>query len=81
MDPILGIAIYVVLWWLSFFMMLPMGVQSLSEGGVTDADGHDAGAPVRPDLKKKALWALGLAAVFWVALYFTLDVLYYSHFR
>jgi predicted secreted protein len=61
-----AIAIYIIWWWLALFMVLPMGVRSLEEGGV-NADGHDQGAPVAPDLKKKALWATGLAAILWGA--------------
>jgi predicted secreted protein len=81
MDPLLGIAIYIVLWWLSLFMVLPMGVKSLSEGGVQDAEGHDPGAPVAPDLRKKAVWASIVAAVFWVIIFVVLDVTYYAQFR
>ena len=39
MNLFLGIAIYVILWWLSFFTMLPMGAQSLHEAGEDGAPG------------------------------------------
>jgi predicted secreted protein len=81
MDPLMGIAIYIVLWWLSLFMVLPLGVKSLKEGGVQDAAGHDAGAPVAPDLKRKALWACAVAAVLWIITYVVLDQIYFSQFR
>lgn len=81
MDLFLGIAIYIVLWWISLFMVLPLGVRSLSEGGVTDAEGHDSGAPVAPDLKRKALWASVVAGVLWVCVFVILDQTYYAQFR
>jgi predicted secreted protein len=81
MDPIMGVAIYIVLWWLSLFMVLPIGVQSLQEGGVKNAEGHDTGAPVAANLKKKLVWACGLAAVLWVVTYVVLEVVYFSQFR
>jgi predicted secreted protein len=65
-SPFTAIAIYIIWWWLALFMVLPMGVRSLEEGGVS-AEGHDQGAPVAPDLKRKALWATGIAAVLWAA--------------
>ena len=59
MSPVLGVAIYVLLWWLSFFVMLPIGARSAGEAGEGVAPGHDAGAPLTPNLGKKALWAAG----------------------
>lgn len=77
MDPILALAFYVILWWLSFFLMLPIGVRSLGEAGV-HAPGHDQGAPAAHNLRKKALWAAGLAAVLWMALMIVLYVFWYG---
>jgi predicted secreted protein len=61
-----AIAVFIIWWWLALFMVLPMGVRSLDEGGVK-AEGHDQGAPMAPNLKQKAVWATGLAAVLWLA--------------
>ncbi|MFZ4069648.1 MAG: DUF1467 family protein [Caulobacterales bacterium] len=64
-SPFTAIAIFIIWWWLALFMVLPMGVRSLDEGGVS-AEGHDQGAPVAANLKQKAFWATGIAAVAWV---------------
>lgn len=77
MDPLLAAASWFILWWMSFFVMLPIGVKNLEEGGEL-APGHEVGAPVAPNLKKKALWAAGLATVLWVILLFVLDAVYYG---
>jgi predicted secreted protein len=77
MDPVLAIAIYIILWWLAFFIMLPIGVKSLDEAGVS-ARGHDQGAPETPNLGKKAIWAGGLATVVWIILYVVLHFTFYS---
>lgn len=63
---ILGFALYILLWWLSFFIMLPIGVRNAREAGAEPGEGHDHGAPHAPKLWQKALWAAGLAAVLWV---------------
>ena len=44
--------IWLPLWWLTLFMILPIGVQRNEE----DGKGFDAGAPARANLKKKILW-------------------------
>ncbi len=56
------IVVFVMLWWLCFFMVLPIGVRSQWEGG-EENPGTEAGAPQKPMLAKKALWATGGAAV------------------
>jgi methylmalonyl-CoA/ethylmalonyl-CoA epimerase len=62
---LLGLAVYILLWWLAFFTMLPLGVRNAAESGEENGRGHDHGAPVRHDLPKKALYAAGIAAVLW----------------
>lgn len=64
-DPFLGVAIYIILWWLAFFCMLPIGVKNLDEAGDAGGIGQERAAPVRPNLGQKAIWAAILAAVVW----------------
>ena len=66
MTPVLGAAVYIILWWLAFFAMLPMGAQSLHEADEAAAAGVERGAPRTPNLLKKALWAAAIAAVLWL---------------
>ena len=64
LDPVLNLAIFIIWWWISFFVMLPIGVRSMDEAG-EQAPGHDQGAPAAANLRQKALWALGAAVVLW----------------
>jgi predicted secreted protein len=73
MDLILGIAVFIILWWLSFFVMLPWGAKSAHEAGVTIEAGSEIGAPLTHRLKFKALAAAGIAAVLWLALNWALS--------
>ncbi len=77
MDPLLAAAAWFILWWLCFFIMLPIGVRNLEEAGEL-APGHERGAPSRPNLGKKALWAAGLATVVWIGVLLVLNAVYYS---
>lgn len=53
-------AIFVVIWWLCFVAILPMGNRSQAEAGEVVA-GTDPGAPVLPRLWRKLGWATLLA--------------------
>lgn len=57
MDPVGFIVVFVITWWLSFFCVLPIGVQSQFEQDGDVVEGTEEGAPKEPMLKKKALWA------------------------
>ena len=56
-----AIALYFIVWWLTLFAMLPIGVRSQHEDGEV-TQGTDPGAPRMPMMAKKALWTT-LAAV------------------
>jgi predicted secreted protein len=49
-----AIATYFVVWWITLFAVLPLGVKSQVEEGEV-VRGSDPGAPVRPMLAKKAI--------------------------
>jgi len=56
MDPVGAVVIFVISWWLSFFVVLPIGVRGQYEDGDIP-EGTEAGAPAEPMIKKKVLWA------------------------
>lgn len=74
MSLFLGIAIYIILWWLSFFAMLPIGARSLHEADEVSAPGVERGAPKAPKLAFKAAWAAGIAAVLWLFVAWAISV-------
>jgi predicted secreted protein len=63
------IAIYFVLWWIVLFAVLPFGVRSSAEAGIDVVDGQDAGAPVAPLLKKKAIATTVVSAIIFAVFY------------
>lgn len=63
MDPVGFVVVFIIAWWLSFFCVLPIGVQSQYEQDGDVIEGTEEGAPKEPMLKKKALWATGGAIV------------------
>jgi len=66
----LAIAIYLTIWWIVLFAILPFGVRSSEEEGDTPKGG-DPGAPVAPKL-----WIKAVVTTFVSTILFALFVLY-----
>ena len=58
----LALALYATIWWIVLFAVLPLGVRSAEEAGEDRPEGVDPGAPVAPQLAKKALLTTVIAA-------------------
>jgi predicted secreted protein len=72
MTPLAAIAVYFVIWWTLLFCVLPLNIQSQVERGDV-VKGTEPGAPVAPQLAKKAiitsvlsLVVFGVVYVLWV---------------
>jgi predicted secreted protein len=62
-------AIYVVVWWITIFAILPIGVRSQDEAGEA-VPGTDPGAPVAPRLAVKAAITTVVSALIVMLIYF-----------
>ena len=79
MGIVTGILVYVILWWLSFFAILPIGIRSQAEDADFEAaPGIDPGAPMNPNLLRKALITSIVAALLWVITYVAITQNFYS---
>jgi len=69
-----GLVIYVIIWWLVLFTILPIGVRNSYEEGVEMVPGQADGAPVRPRiLFKFGVTTLITTAIFgliWASVHF-----------
>ena len=68
MKPTTIFAIYFLIWWLSFFAVLPFGARSQSEAGEM-TPGTDPGAPAVHRLWGKLLWTTLVATIVFGLLY------------
>jgi predicted secreted protein len=64
-----GIAVYIVVWWIVLFAVLPWGVRQPD----APQPGHADGAPENPRLWLKAGVTTLIAAVIWAAIYFVVQ--------
>lgn len=71
MGPVSGITVFVVIWWLVVFMVLPWGNRPIPQ---EDADkGHAPSAPVKPRLVLKMAITTVIASIIWLAVYWFID--------
>lgn len=68
MNWFTGIMVYVILWWLIWFTLLPIGVRIPDQA----EKGHADSAPSNPRLWLKLLAATLIAGVLWGAAYYAI---------
>ncbi|MCP5367450.1 MAG: DUF1467 family protein [Hyphomicrobiales bacterium] len=66
-----GAAVYVVVWWLVLFMVLPWGIRPIDAEDV--AKGQAASAPRQPRIVTKMAITTVIAAVIWTIAYFVIE--------
>jgi predicted secreted protein len=64
-----GILVYLVVWWLVIFMVLPWGVKPPDN----PEPGHATSAPDRPMLWRKVAITSVITAVVWVIIYVAIE--------
>ncbi len=62
MGGVTGVVVYILLWWMIIFMVLPWGLERDGEG-----------KPENPNLKHKAIITSFIAGVLWVIVYFLVE--------
>jgi predicted secreted protein len=65
MGWISGIAVYLCIWWVVIFAVLPWGVRTAEPNG----RGFDPGAPDNPRLLRKVVTTSLISAVIWGGVY------------
>ncbi len=65
MNPVSAVVVFIVIWWLVLFMVLPWGVRRTE----TPEAGHDPGAPAKPMLWRKAAATTAISVVLFAIVY------------
>ena len=60
------IIIYIIIWWIVFFTILPIDVNRQKSIKI---DGEDAGSPENPKMLKKFIYCTGITTVIFVIIY------------
>ena len=65
-----SIIVYVLIWWMIFFSVLPVGIQSNKEKYKERIEGIDQGAPNNPKIGKKFLITTILTSIIFLLIYY-----------
>ena len=65
-----SIIVYVLIWWIIFFSVLPIGIQSNKEKFKQKIEGIDPGAPNNPKTGKKFLITTILTSIIFLLIYY-----------
>jgi predicted secreted protein len=69
-----SIIIYVIIWWIIFFLVLPVGIQSNKEKFQEKIEGIDPGAPKNPKIAKKFLITTIITSIFFIVIYYLVEL-------
>jgi|TARA_Y100001970_G_scaffold231016_1_gene287059 predicted secreted protein len=68
-----SIIIYVMIWWIVFFSVLPIGIQSKKEVFKERLGGNDPGAPKNPKIGKKFLITTIITSLLFIVIYYLVN--------
>ena len=65
-----SIIVYVIIWWIVFFSVLPIGIKHNDKPFDNNLEGIDPGAPKNPNILKKFLYTTLITTVIFVGIYY-----------
>ena len=68
-----SIIVYVLIWWIIFFSVLPVGIQSNKEKFQERIDGMDPGAPINPKIGKKFIITTLITSIIFIVIYYLVE--------
>ena len=65
-----SIIVFVLIWWIIFFSLLPVGIQSNKQKFQEKIEGADPGAPKNPEIAKKFLITTIITSIIFLVIYY-----------
>ena len=73
-----SIIIYVMIWWIVFFSILPVGIKSQNREFKENLAGNDPGAPKNPNIAKKFLMTTLITSIIFLLIYYVVKSGYFN---
>ena len=73
-----SIIVYVMIWWIIFFSILPVGIISNKEVFRDSIEGTDPGAPKNPKIGKKFFITTIITSILFIMIYYTVDLGFFN---
>ena len=68
-----SIIVYVLIWWIIFFSVLPIGIQSNNVKFKEKIEGADPGAPINPKIGKKFFITTLITSIIFIVIYYLVE--------
>ena len=68
-----SIIVYVLIWWIIFFSVLPVGIQTNKEKFREKIEGADPGAPKNPKIGKKFFITTLITSIIFIVIYYLVE--------
>ncbi len=68
-----SIVVYVIIWWIVFFSVLPIGIKHNEKPFKNNLDGIDPGAPKNPNIFKKFLFTTLITTLIFMGIYYIIS--------
>ena len=69
-----SLIIYICIWWIVFFSVLPIGIISQNKKLNEKLEGNDLGAPKNPKIGKKFLITTFITTVLFIGIYYMVNI-------
>jgi len=73
-----SIIVYVMIWWIIFFSILPVGIISNKEVFRDSIEGTDPGAPKNPKIGKKFLITTIITSILFIMIYYIVELGFFN---
>jgi predicted secreted protein len=65
-----SLIVYISIWWIVFFSVLPIGIKSQNAKFTDELHGNDRGAPKNPKIRKKFLITTLITSIIFLVIYY-----------
>ena len=65
-----SLIVYISIWWIVFFSILPIGIRSENKEFKADLQGNDPGAPKNPKIAKKFILTTIMTTIIFLVIYY-----------
>tara|TARA_B100001778_G_scaffold89203_1_gene72673 strand:- start:90 stop:344 length:255 start_codon:yes stop_codon:yes gene_type:complete len=73
-----SIVIFVIIWWVIFFSVLPIGIKHNDKPFKNNLEGNDPGAPKNPNILKKFLYTTLITSLIFIGIYYIVTNEYFN---
>ena len=65
-----SLIVYISIWWIVFFSVLPIGIKSQNAKFSDNLHGNDRGAPKNPEIRKKFIITTLITSLIFLVIYY-----------